>query len=167
MGLNPSLIPSESNIFVDSNIFLYVFLKHPAWGKSCHEFIRKIESKDIIGYTDEFVLNEVFHKLMITAIVNQAHCSPQEAVLLAKKTPEIVKDLTHLWEATELLKKLDLRIISGPFYPESYSISHDFGLLATDSVHVAAMRKEKITRIASNDADFARIPLLEIWRPGL
>ena len=100
---------------------------------------------DIIGYTDEFVLNEVFHKMMITAIINQEHCSPQEAVLIAKNSPEIVKDLTHLWEATELLKILDLRIITGPFYPESYHISHDFGLLATDSVHVAVMRKEKIT----------------------
>jgi len=63
MGLSILSVPSGTNIFVDSNIFLYVFFKHPVYGKACHTFIKRIEENEVIGFVDEFVLNEVFHKL--------------------------------------------------------------------------------------------------------
>ena len=71
MGLNLNLVPSGTRIFIDSNIILYIFLKHPKWGKSCQKFIQRTEEMDILGIVDEFVYNEVMHKLMITAMVNR------------------------------------------------------------------------------------------------
>ena len=38
-------------------------------------------------------------------------------------------------------------------------------LLSTDAIHVAAMNKEKVTHIASNDKDFFRVPWLSVWKP--
>jgi len=165
MGLNLYQVPPGTRIFIDSNIFLYIFLKHPKWGKSCQEFIQRIEEMDIQGVVDEFVYNEVMHKLMVTAMVNRFHCSPQEAIISVKKTPEILKDFPALWEAGEMLQEMNVKVISGPFFPESFALMQEQHLLITDAVHVAAMNKEKVTHIASNDKDFSRVPSLSVWKP--
>jgi len=55
MGLNLHQVPSETRIFIDSNIFLYIFFKYPKWGKSCLEFIKRTEEMDIQGIVDDFV----------------------------------------------------------------------------------------------------------------
>lgn len=119
MGLNLSQVPSGTRIFIDSNILLYVFFKHPVYGKSCLAFIKRIEENDIAGFIDEFVLNEVFHKLMVTAIMNCHRCSPAEAIAFVKKTPEILRELPQLWEACEILETVNVKNISGTLFSES------------------------------------------------
>lgn len=115
---------------------------------------------------DEFVLNEVYHKLMITAIVNRYHCEPHEAISLIKRSPSILAELSPVWEASELLQKLNITCIPGPFFPDAYQISREGNLLSTDAVHVAAMRKEQISFIATNDTDFTRVPSFRVYRPA-
>jgi uncharacterized protein len=128
--------------------------------------MKRVESSDIYGFVDEFVLNEVFHKMMITSIVNRYHCEPHEAVSLIKRSPSILADLSLLWQATELLHKVNVTGIPGPFFPDAYKISREWNLLSTDAVHVAAMRKEQISFIATNDTDFSRVSLLQVCRPA-
>ncbi|MCA1916979.1 type II toxin-antitoxin system VapC family toxin [Methanospirillum hungatei] len=96
MGLNFSQIPEQTNIFIDSNIFLYLFLKHPGYYQECHKFIQRIERGEIIGLINDFVYDEVMHKLMITALINRNHCSPYEAVSFIKREPEILDQLPEL-----------------------------------------------------------------------
>ena len=127
--------------------------------------MKRIEQSDINGYCNDFVFNEVIHKLMVTAIVNRYHYSPHEVVSIIKKEPKILNEIPELWQAGELLNAIDLKFISGPFFPEALKISKKYNLLITDAVHVAAMKKEGITHIATNDADFVRIPSLEIIKP--
>jgi predicted nucleic acid-binding protein len=165
MGLNLDQVPSGTRIFIDSNIFLYIFLKHPKMGKSCQEFIKRTEEGDIQGIVDDFVYNEVMHKLMVTAIVNRFHCSPQKAIAHIKNTPEILKEFPTLWEAGEMLWAMNVNVIIGPFFPDSFALMQEHHLLITDAVHVAAMNKEKVTHIASNDKDFSRVPWLSVWKP--
>ena len=165
MGLNLHQVPSGTRIFIDSNIFLYIFFKHPKWGKSCLEFIKRTEEMDIQGIVDDFVYNEVMHKLMVTAIVNRFHCSPQEAITSVKKTPEILKNFPALRKAGEMLQAMNLKVISGPFFPQSFALMQEHHLLITDAVNIAAMNKEKVIHIASNDKDFSRVPGLSVWRP--
>jgi len=120
---------------------------------------------DIQGIVDEFVYNEVMHKLMVTAMVNRFHCSPQKAITFVKTTPEILKDFPALWEAGEIFRSMNVKVILGPFFPESFTLMQEHHLLITDAVHVAAMNKEKVTHIASNDKDFSRVPGLSVWKP--
>jgi predicted nucleic acid-binding protein len=166
MRLNLSQIPAGTKVFIDSNIFLYVFFSHPVLGKSCYYFLKRIESGDISGFVDEFVLNEVYHKLMITGIVNRYHCEPHEVISLIKRSPSILAELSPVWEASDLLQKLNLTCIPGPFFPDAFQISREWNLLSTDAVHVAAMRKEQISFIATNDTDFTRVSSFQVYRPA-
>jgi predicted nucleic acid-binding protein len=127
--------------------------------------MKRVESSDISGFVDEFVLNEVFHKLMITSIVNRYHCEPHEAVSLIKRSPSILADLSLLWKATDLLQKVNVTGIAGPFFPDTYRTSREWNLLSTDAVHVAAMRKEQLSFIATNDTDFLRVSALQVCHP--
>jgi predicted nucleic acid-binding protein len=165
LGLNLSDVPPGTNLFIDSNIFLYVFLKHPLFGRSCKDFFKRIEGMEITGFVDEFVLNEMFHKLMVTAIVNRYRISPQEAVTSMKNNPGILKELPELWQACELLKTIEVKIVPGPFFPDSLVVAQEYHLLATDAIHVAAMNKAGIIHIVSNDTDFSRVQFLQVWRP--
>jgi predicted nucleic acid-binding protein len=165
MGLNLHQVPTGTRIFIDSNIFLYIFFRHPKWGKSCQQFIKRTEGTDIQGLVDEFVYNEVIHKLMVTALMNRFHCSPQQAIALIRDTPEILNDFPALWEAGDIIRAMNLKVISGPFFPESVTLMQEYHLLITDAVHIAAMNKEKITHIASNDKDFLRVAGLSVWKP--
>jgi len=142
-----------------------VFFKHPVYGKACHTFIKRIEENDITGFVDEFVLNEVFHKLMVTSIVNRCHCSPVQAVAVVKKKPEILNEFPPLWEACDMLKNIGVNVIHGPFFSDSIEIAHRYNLLATDAVHVAAMKRENLVDLATNDTDFSRVQFLHIRRP--
>ena len=116
MRLNLSRIPAGAKVFIDSNIFLYVFFSHPVYGKSCYTFLKRIESGDISGFVDEFVLNEVYHKLMITGIVNRYHCEPHEAISLIKRSPSIRAELSPVCEASELLQKLKYHQYTRPIF---------------------------------------------------
>jgi len=62
---------------------------------------------DIQGIVDEFVYNEVIHKLTVTAVMNRFHCSPQQVITLIKDTPEILKDFPALWEAGDMLRAMN------------------------------------------------------------
>ena len=65
MGLILSQLQYGERVFIDTNIFLYAVFEHSAYGKSCRDFLRRVEKDEIMGFTSDMVLNEVFHKLMI------------------------------------------------------------------------------------------------------
>ena len=64
-----------------------------------------------------------------------------------------------------MLQAMNLKVISGPFFPQSFALMQEHHLLITDAVNIAAMNKEKVIHIASNDKDFSRVPGLSVWRP--
>ena len=37
--------------------------------------------------------------------------------------------------------------------------------MATDAMHVSAMKRHGITNIATNDRDFKRVEWLKVWKP--
>ena len=101
----------------------------------------------------------------MTSIVNRCHCSPVQAIAVVKKTPELLNEFPPLWEACDMLKNIGMKIIHGPLFADSIVIAHQYNLLATDAAHVAAMKRENLVNLATNDADFSRVQFLHLWRP--
>jgi len=44
-------------------------------------------------------------------------------------------------------------------------ISKKYGLLSNDALHLAIMKQEGVSTIASNDRDFSSVEWIQIWRP--
>ena len=158
MGLKLSELPANEKLFKDANIFLYSAFKHPVFGNKCKDFLIRVEKGEISGYTSDFVLDEVFHKLMIAEVVKKFGITARKVVGLIKEKPEVIAELEVVWSEIEIIKCFTL-------FPEFVEISKKYRLMATDAIHVATMKKHGITNIATNDPDFERVERIRVWKP--
>ena len=55
-------------MYIDTNILLYSAFNHPDFGESCKNFLERVDRGEMKGYVSDFVLNEVFHKLMVAEV---------------------------------------------------------------------------------------------------
>ena len=85
MGLKLIGLPSGLKVYMDANIFLYSAFKHPAFGDNCREFLIKVDEGGVTGCVSDFVLNEVFHKLMIAEVVKKFKRNKRGGYLYKKK----------------------------------------------------------------------------------
>lgn len=160
-----SQIPSGERIFIDANIFLYSVFEHAVYGKSCKDFLKRVENDEIKAFTSDLVLNEVFHKLMIAEIAELEGIETNNAARIIKKQPKIIRELKRVWAEMELISSFGIFILSTSTYPEFIRLSKEYMLTAADATHLAAMESFGITSMASNDRDFQRVPWLKLWRP--
>ena len=160
-----SHLPSHERVFIDTNIFLYSVFKHDAYGKSCNDFLKRVEKDEIMGFTSDLALNEVFHKLMIAEIAETEGIEANNAAKLIKREPEIIGELRRVWDEMELISSFGITLVNTTTYPEFIRLSRKYMLTAADAAHLAAMQASGIVSMASNDRDFKRVPWLNIWRP--
>jgi len=58
-------LSDKDNIFIDANIFIYYVGDHPIFADTCEKLLLDVETNRSVGVTSIFVLNEVFHKMMM------------------------------------------------------------------------------------------------------
>lgn len=166
MGLRFISIKSGTRVYVDANIHLYSAFKHPVYGTSCRNLLIRIDKGDVYGYTSDFALDEVLHKLMIAEVAKNYAKSVREAVAYIKKNPEVIEQLEVVWAEMDLLERSHLVVLeSRSLFPDFVEISKKYDLMATDAVHVSIMRRHGLTNIATNDPDFERVAWLTVWKP--
>jgi len=110
-------------------------------------------------------LNEVFHKLMIAEVVKKFGIAAKQVVRFVNKKPEAIAELETVWIEMEILKGFNISILNSSLFPDFIEISKKYWLMATDAFHVATMKRQGITNIATNDPDFRRVVWLKVWKP--
>jgi predicted nucleic acid-binding protein len=160
------LLPGDS-AFLDANPLVYHFTAHAAFGAACTQLLQRIENQDLLGFTSTPVLGEVAHRLMTTeasslfgwpfvGIGNRLRTHPAEVRRLGTFR-------TALDELTQ--SKLRILIISPDLLVTAAAICQREGLLINDGLIVAVMQAHGLTKLASNDADFDRLPGLTRYAP--
>jgi len=153
-------------IYIDTNIFLYSAFNHPIFGDSCKNFLVKVDARKIEGYASDFVLNEVFHKLMIAEITKKLKKNAMEAISYVKTNPEVISELETIWKEMKIIEESNIIILRNiSVFPDFVYISRKYNLMATDSFHVTVMKKYGIKDIATFDKDFERVDFIRVWRP--
>ena len=76
-------IPTGRRVYVDANVHLYSAFKHPVYGTLCRDLLIRIDEGDVYGYTSDFVLDEVLHKLMIAEVAKKYTLMATDAVHVA------------------------------------------------------------------------------------
>ena len=125
----------------------------------------RVDQEEIHGYCSAFVLNEVFHKLTMSEIVDKFGIQAKAANNLFKQRPEIISELCDVWEEMDIINNINITILEGQIFPAFVDLSKKYRLLAMDSAHLAIMRRNGLTNLATNDADFKRVADLKIWKP--
>ena len=159
----------SEDIFVDANIFIYVSQSEPMHGSVCTDFLERVEYMEIKAITTPVVLNEVSYKLLIgkagELLDTDRFWKIREELKDQKFTRTcygIVKEFRDYISALCGLRVEDVRIDD---FNKSVDLGYKFGMMTTDSYHIAVMERLGIKHIATNDSDFERVDFIEVWSP--
>ena len=78
-----------------------------------------------------------------------------------------VQRLTRFRQAVEDVPRMQIQVltVAPPFIASAAALSQQTGLLSNDALIVAVMQANGLTNLASNDADFDRVPGLTRYAP--
>jgi len=161
---NLRALPSGEKVFIDSNILTYHLLNDPIYGKRCKEFIDRVENRDLDGFISPIIVSETLFNFIKAAIVKNYRIRPKEITIFLKTKVEVIRNI-NIAKASELFEIFNIVSISESEVRECYKAIKDYALLTNDAFHVAAMRKNMIENIATNDKDFERVEWIKIWKP--
>ncbi len=155
-------------VFVDANTLTYHFQPHPTWGPPCTDLLRRIENQELVGFTSTHTLSEVSHRLMtiqasallgwpFAGIGNRLRTNPAE-----------VRKLTAFRQAIDhvLQSRLPVLTIPPSLLATGAALSQQIGLLTNDGLIVAVMQANGLSKIASSDTDFDRVPGFTRYGPA-
>jgi predicted nucleic acid-binding protein len=159
-------------IFVDANIWTYFALNSEPFQTSCAAFLYRIEKGLISAVISDAVLNEVFYAILIgkaaaelkTTKIKQVHRHLRQDKILSANCYQLCLDFTQY---IDKLLQTGMRLVSTDYQTQiaSLKIGHQYGLLPTDALHMATCQRYQINHIATADAHFEEIPLLQMWQP--
>lgn len=157
---------NEGSVFLDTNILLYAF-STTRFSYSSETLLRKIQAEEIAGYINSTVIDEFFHKAMLTQMYTEKQLSPRDAIIYIKQNPGILTNMNAPYAITrDILDEYNLIVLdTSNILNETLVISQNYGLLFSDALHAASAQKNKIDYFATNDRDFTRVDFLTLARP--
>jgi len=162
-------IPANASVFIDANIFIYYFTPDPVLGQECRVLMDRIgKFQDFFAFTSTHVLSEVAHQLMVLEAVQSFGWPLAGVTRRLQKHPADVRRLTRFRQAIDEIPRLGIEVVPVERHlsPLAASLSQLHGLLTNDAITVATMQDQTIVHLASNDADFDRVPGLTRYAPA-
>jgi len=154
-------------VFVVANILTYNFQPHLVWGPACSDLLQRIENKELAGFTSTHTLSEVSHRLM-TIQASVVFGWPFAGIgNRLRAHPGHVQKLTAFRQAVDRIVQSNLQVlaIAPALVAAAAALSQQFGLLSNDALIVAIMDANGLTKLASSDRDFDRVPALTRYEP--
>jgi len=152
------------SVFVDANVFIYHF-----GGRSpeCKVFLERCARRELLGHTSALILAEVLHRLMIAEAIAKGLVTAKTAVRKLGENPELVKQLTQYQEDVDKIFQMNITILA--LTPEIVRLSGEVrrseGLLTNDSLVIACMRAQGLTKVATANGDFDRVGGITVCKP--
>lgn len=160
-------LPSGASLFVDANLLVYFFASDPVLGPACARLVTRIQNQELQAYTSTHVLCEAAHHLMTLEAATQFHWKTK-VVRRLKEQPAKVRQLNQFRRAIEQVPQLGIQVLTvAPTLVDAGTIvSQQTGLLTNDALIVAVMQEHGLIILASNDADFDRVPGITRYAPA-
>jgi predicted nucleic acid-binding protein len=156
------------SVFLDANIFVFHFAPDPAYGPACGQLMQQIQNQQLQGFTSTQVLGEVAHRLMIMEASRVAGWVGGKVKRRLKQQPGTLRQLSQFRTAIELV--LRSRISVFPIVPallaDAMVLSQQHGLLTNDALILAVMQANGLSKLASEDDDFDRVPGIHRHAPS-
>lgn len=156
----------DCSVFIDTNILIYAHT-NTRFTPACEYILDKIGDREITGYINSTVLDEFFHKMLLTQIFADKGLNSQQAIHWIKKNPEKVKNFNLPFTMTEdIIENYSFHILdTTPTLTHAIEYSRKFGLLFSDAMHAACCAYYSLDHIITNDNDFIRISDLSVIKP--
>lgn len=160
-------ISSGAAIFLDANCLIYAVVNDPRHGPACQRLLERIDNRDIEGFTSAHVVSEMAHRVMTLEAVARFNRPSTGMTNWLRRHPAEVQQLTRHRQAIDEVQvnKLQVLPIEGADVSRAADFSAPFGLLSSDALIVTVMQRHGLFDLASNDADFDRVPGLTRYAP--
>jgi predicted nucleic acid-binding protein len=154
-------------VFLDANTLVYHFTLDPVFGPPCGQLLQRIENGQVPGFTSTHILSEMAHRIMTIEAVAVFGWPVAGIARRLGQHPGQVQQLAGFRRAVEwvLQSQIQVLTIAPPLIAAAAAVSQQTGLLSNDALIVAVMQANGLTRLASNDADFDRVPGLTRYAP--
>jgi predicted nucleic acid-binding protein len=153
-------VPANTAIFLDANVFVYNFGPDPLLGPPSRSLLKRIELGELQGYVSTHELSNVAHRLM-TLEACQIYGWPYAGIAQRLRNhPAEIAQLHGFRNALNTIDAIGIHIlpVHGQSILSACDLSLQYGLLSGDALVVAMMQTNGLTHLASNDADFDRVP---------
>jgi predicted nucleic acid-binding protein len=154
-------------LFLDANPLVYHFAPDPLFGAPCTQLLTRMANQEIRGVTSTHVLSEVAHHLMTLEAASTFGWT-SKVVNRLKQQPTRIGQLANFRRSIEAIAQLSIQVLT--VHPDwiavAAGLSQQYGLLSNDALIVAVMQAHSLTRLASHDADFDRVPGVTRYAPA-
>jgi predicted nucleic acid-binding protein len=156
------------SVFLDANTLIYHFGPHPTLGAACNQLVQRVENGELHGFTSTHVVGEVAHQLMIAEAAQLPGWGLGKVKQRLRQQPGVLQSLTQFRLAVEAVLQSTLQILAIPpsLLGAAAALSQQVGLLTNDALIVAMMQANGLSKIASHDADFDRVPGITRYSPA-
>jgi predicted nucleic acid-binding protein len=162
-----SQLQSGEAVFLDANVLVYHFEPHPVFGPPCNLAVSRIERQDLLGYSSTHALTELAHRLMMMEASALPGWVPAKVKHRLRQQPTALANLTRFRVAitSVLQSRIQILTIAPALVDAAAAVSQQTGLLSNDALVIAVMQANGLTNLASNDADFDRVPGITRYAP--
>ena len=163
-NLKLNLLPPDSDVFIDSNVFTYHLLGHKRYKDPVKDFLIKVESGIYRGYINEVVVSEAYYNFLRIKICNKYNLPPVDFARFIKSNSEIVSEV-DLDKVTAILSMKNIQLIHDIKIDMVGENMTKRNLLSADAIHVSSCKLHGIDNMATNDPDFEGVDFLNLWVP--
>lgn len=161
-------LAAGQSVFLDANVLVYHFAPDPVLGPHCAPLVQRIDRGELSGFTSTHVLTETAHRLMsIEASARFGWPFAGMARRLKDHAAEVQKLMAFRRAIQTVVdSKFQVLSITPALVLAAAGLSQQTGLLSNDALIVAVMQDYGLVNLASNDADFDRVPGLTRYAPA-
>ena len=165
--MNFAAIPLGESVFLDANVFVYDFGPDPSFGPPSRALLECIEQGKLHGYVSADVLHDVAHRLMTLEACQTLGWSYVGIGPRLRCHPADIQNLQRFRQALDEIVAIGIHVL--PIAVQNVLLAGDLsrqhGLLSGDALILAVMQSHGLTNLASNDADFDRVPGITRYTP--
>jgi predicted nucleic acid-binding protein len=161
-------IPAGSEIFVDANAFIYHFAGDALYDARCTKLVSRIEQGELNAFTSADVLSDVAHRLMTIEPIQKFGWPIAGIASRLRSRYANIASLTVFRLAIESVPAMGVNVvdITAERVVSATGLSQTHGLLSGDALIVAPMQFANLSRLASSDSDFDRVPWIRRFNPA-
>src|SRR5258708_6604507 len=161
-------LQAGDSVFIDANTFIYHFTNHPKFGLACTRLMERIENGELQGTTTTHCVADVVHRLMTIEAMALLNWPATPLAARLKQHHDVIPRLNNHQAAALKIGQLSVKILAVAERDvlDAIGVGRQFELLTGDALIVAAMQHHGFTRLASNDADFDRVPGITRYAPA-
>jgi predicted nucleic acid-binding protein len=159
-------LAAGESVVLDANPLVYHFAPDPVLGQFCSQLLARVTNQEIRAFTSTHVLSEVAHHLMTLEAAQQFGWT-SKVVQHLKQQPTKIQKLSKFRQSIFDVAQLPIQVLTvlPTWIAVAAGLSQQHGLLSNDALIVAVMQAHGLSNLASNDADFDRVPGLARYSP--